>query len=186
LDYNATFFGPGSLNNLSEVIQVLKTIIEWIQSLQGPAALTDNDLKFQYSKFCLSLSNICKCEINEFRIQILIEMIVLTGLVTRGHHVADRAYPAKGKGSYKLLRDNKVAEESMMETMQVLGFQLGIGRQSHQENLCCEARPERNEIWDCFYRGQSLFLLRPTGDESGMAVFCKEYGKEEWTKVSPS
>ena len=67
----------------------------------------------------------------------------------------------------------------MMETMQMLGFQLGIDRQSHQENLCCEARPERNEICDCFYRFQSLFLLRLSGDESGMAVFCKEYGKEE-------
>jgi hypothetical protein len=112
-------------------------------------------------------------------------MLVLTGFVTTGHHVADRAYPAKGKGSYKLLHDNNVLDESMMVTMQMLGFQLGISRQSHQENLCCEARPERNEIWDCFYRGQSLFLLRPTGGDSGMAVFCKAYGQRDWVKVSP-
>ena len=161
--------------------------MQWIQSWHSPATPTDNELKLQYSKFCLSLSNICTCEINEFRIQILIEMIVLTGLVTTGHHVADRAYPVKGKGSYKLMRDNKVVDESMMETMEKLGFQLGICRQSHQENLCCEARPERHEIWDCFYRGQSLFLLRPSdGDDSGMAVFSKEYGKEDWTQVSPT
>jgi hypothetical protein len=185
LDYNALFFGPDSLDNLWQVVEFLKTIIEWIDSLHSPTSLSDGELKLQYSHFCLSLADICKCEINEFRIQILIEMIVLAGLVTKGHHVADRGYPAKGKGSYKLLQDNKVGDESMIETMQMLGFQLGISRQSLQENLCCESRPERNEIWDCFYRGQSLFLLRPCGGDGGMAVFCKAYGKRNWIKVSP-
>jgi hypothetical protein len=138
LDYNATFFGPDSLDNLWQVVEFLKTIIEWIDSLHSPTSLSDGELKSQYSHFCLSLADICKCEINEFRIQILIEMIVLAGLVTKGHHVADRGYPAKGKGSYKLLQDNKVGDESMIETMQMLGFQLGISRQSLQENLHCK------------------------------------------------
>jgi hypothetical protein len=112
-------------------------------------------------------------------------MMVLTGLVTKGHHVADGAYPAKGKGSYKLLLDNKVGEESMIVTMQMLGAKFGIIQQSHQENLCCEARPERNKIWDLFYRGQSLFLLRSSGEDGGMAIFCKVYGNRDWIKVSP-
>jgi hypothetical protein len=98
-------------------------------------------------------------------------MMVLSGLVTKGHHVADRAFPAKGKGSYKLLRDNKVGQDSMIVTMKMLGAKLGITQQSHQENLCCEARPERHNIWDCFFRNQSLFLLCSRGEDGGMAVF---------------
>jgi hypothetical protein len=43
------------------------------------------------------------------------------------------------------LQDNKVGEELMIATMQMLGFELDISRQSHQENLCCEGRPERNK-----------------------------------------
>jgi hypothetical protein len=185
LDYYTLFFGLDSFDKLEQVVNVLKHIIEWIQSLDSPTSPSNEELKSQYAQFCSHLSDICICEINEFRIQILIEMIVLTGLVTQGHHVADRAYPAKGKGSYKLLRDNQVGEESMIVTMQMLGAELGISQQSHQENLCCEARPERNQIWDCFYRGQSLFLLCSCGRDGRMAVFCKVFGHRDWIKVSP-
>jgi hypothetical protein len=126
LDYNTIFFGRDSSNNLGCVVMVLKTIIKWIESLHSPTSLSDGELKIQWSQLCLSLLDICKCEINEFQIQILIEMMVLTGLVTKGHHVSDRAYPAKGKGPYKILQENKVGEELMIVTMKMLGFELGI------------------------------------------------------------
>jgi hypothetical protein len=146
--------------------------------------MTDDEHKAQFSEFISSLSDVCNCEINEFRLQLLIEMIVLTGLATKGQHVADQAYPAKGKGSFKFLQDNKVGEDSMVDTMKMLGFKLGISRQSYLENLCCEARPERKEIWDVFYKGQSLFFLKPNGGDGGMAVFQKRYGERDWEMIS--
>jgi hypothetical protein len=124
-------------------------------------------------------------QINKFRMQILIKMMVLAAFVSKGHHVADRAYPAKRKGSYKHLQDNKVVEELMIVAMQRFGTELGISRHSHLENLCCESRPERNNIWDRFYHGQSLFLLCPSDGDGAMAIFCKDYGKRDWIKVSP-
>jgi hypothetical protein len=111
--------------------------------------------------------------------QILIKMMVLAGFVSKGHRVADQMSPTKGKGSYKHLQDNKVGEELMIVTMQILDTELGISRQSNLKNLCCKSRPERNHIWDCFYRGQSLFLLRPSGGDGAMALFRKYYGKRE-------
>jgi hypothetical protein len=118
--------------------------------------------------------------------QILIKMMVLAGFVcSKGHRVADQRSPVKGKGSYKHLQDNKVGEELMIETMQMLGTELGISQQSNLKNLCCESRPERKHIWDCFYRGQSLFLLRPSGGDGAMALFRKYYRKRDWIMVSP-
>jgi len=112
-------------------------------------------------------------------------MLVLSGLVSKGHHIADRAYPTKGKGSCKHLQQNKVEDRDMMVTLQMLGEKFGISRPSFLENLCCEARPERDKVWDLFYRGQSLVLLRPVGVDGKMAVYCKPYGEKEWNKLFP-
>jgi hypothetical protein len=60
--------------------------------------MTDDEHMAKFTQFISSLSDVCICEINEFRLQLLIKMVGLTGLTCKGQHVADRAYPAKGKG----------------------------------------------------------------------------------------
>ena len=67
----------------------------------------------------------------------------------------------------------------------MLGTKLGISRQAYLENICCEARPERKDVWDVFFKGQSLFLLLPIGVDGKLAVFRKRYGGREWEKLFP-
>ena len=124
-------------------------------------------------------------QIGEFRLQLLFELLVLTGVVSKGMHVADHTYPVQGKGSYRHLRESKVEEADMMPTMQLLGVKLGVERQAHQECLCCEAWPNRKQtIVDVFFRDQSLFLLRQTPSRE-WAVYRKQYGRREWELLFP-
>jgi hypothetical protein len=59
--------------------------------------------------------------IGELQRQIIVEILVSTGPVSKkGHHVADQPHPDKGTGSFLLLQENKVPEESMVTTMQML------------------------------------------------------------------
>jgi hypothetical protein len=165
------------------MVLIMIEIIEWIER-SDPLVSLDADLqRTKYSQFCSSFANVCQCEIQGFRLQIMIELMVLSGLVSKGHHMADHAYPVKGRGSYKHLDENNVLEKDMMVTMELLGERLGISRHSLQENILCEARPGRGDVWDVFYFGQSLFLLRPFGSEGKMGVCCKEYGTKEWVPL---
>lgn len=185
LDFNDCFFGSYSGLNLESVLKVMRDLIEWIESCQFET-LSDSELQEKYSSFCSSFATVCpKCEIKDFRLQLMIELLVLTGFVGMGLHITDRAFPVKGRGSYVHLKQNKVADEDMMPTMQMLGTKLGISRQAYLENICCEARPERKDVWDVFFKGQSLFLLLPIGVDGKLAVFRKRYGGREWEKLFP-
>jgi hypothetical protein len=170
---------------LELVIKVMRELIEWIE-LCAFETLTDSELQAKYSWFCSSFASVCpKCEIKEFRLQLMIELLVLTGFVRTGLHITDRAFPVVGRGSYVHLKQNQVADKDMMPTMQMLGSKIGISRQSYLKNLCCEARPERKEVWDVFFKWQSLFLLLPYGVDGKFAVFRKHYGEREWVKLFP-
>jgi hypothetical protein len=141
--------------------------------------------KAECLRFCSSFSDIGKCEIGEFRLQLLFELLVLTGVVSQGHHVADHSYPVQGKGSFRHLQESNVAEVDMMATMQLLGVKLGIERQAYQECLCCEAWPkQKQKIVDVFFQYQSLFLLRRNAS-GGWAVYRKRYGRREWELLFP-
>jgi hypothetical protein len=85
----------------------------------------------------------------------------------------------KGRGSYHHLRENGVTEETMIPTMQMLGTKLGLHRQAHLENLCCESRPQRKKAWDIFFKGMDLYLLRSDTD-GALAVYRKKYGERKW------
>jgi hypothetical protein len=185
LDFSDCFFGIYSGLYLEFVIKVMRELIEWIE-LCAFETLTDSELQAKYSWFCSSFASVCpKCEIKEFRLQLMIELLVLTGFVRTGLHITDRAFPVVGRGSYVHLKQNQVADNDMMPTMQMLGSKIGISRQSYLENLCCEARPERKEVWDVFFKWQSLFLLLPYGVDGKLAVFRKHYGEREWVKLFP-
>jgi hypothetical protein len=178
IDFEKLYFGSESANNLDKVIGVLEQFIEWIETVD-PLSLTDHDRKTQFKKFSDLFSRECRCEIGEFRLQLIAELLVLTGLVENGLEVAQRVYPVKEKGSYKHLMQNGVPEEKMIPTMEMLGTKLGLHCLAHLENLCCESYPERKDAWDVFFKGMNLYLIRRSSSGASR-VYKKKYGQKQW------
>jgi hypothetical protein len=110
--------------------------------------------------------------------------VVLSGLMSNGIEVVDLVYPVTGKGSFNHSKQDKVEEVNMIPPIQLLGTELGVHPRVHKDYLCCEASPQRIDVWDLFFRGMKLYLIR-TDESIGGSLAAKEnkYGCKEWYKV---
>ncbi len=146
--------------------------------------VSDSEHKDNCQEFCERFKSICKCEIGHFRLQIMMELLGLSGLVSEemdGLRVTDSVYPVKALGSYKHLSENGVEPgDDMISMIEIIGQKLGINRRAYVENLICEARPEQNQVWDVFFESQRLYILKIEAVSGNLMVHKKRYGEQEW------
>ena len=122
-------------------------------------------------------------EMNSFRLHLLIELPVLTDMVSKGHNVVDRRYPVQGCPSFTHLVEHGVKEQSMTLAMHFLGNKLAVGTQAVVDNVCDESWPHVGDSWDVFYKGQSLYRVAPV-EEGVYQVVAKHYGETEWEPLN--
>jgi hypothetical protein len=182
------FFGVYATGHgtLEKVLVVMRELQEWNETT-NLKALLDDDYKMMCVDFCDKFEKVCKCEMGELRLQVLIDMLVLTGMVKRGHNIVDRSYPVEGHPSYQhlveYLEEDQERDGSMTTALHFLGNKLGIPSQAVVNNICGQSIKGgiHNTGWEVFFRGQSLYKVGfHQGMDGGYAVFDKPYGERNW------
>ena len=120
--------------------------------------------------------SICVCGIGEFRLQILIQLLVLSGLIQSNLSIVDRIYPIPGQWSYIHLESCGVDPAEMFDCMTILGYKLGISRMSYLENLLRETQPDQEEMKDIFFKHQTFYKVN-LSETGKYMVQEKPYGE---------
>ncbi|MFM8622593.1 MAG: hypothetical protein ACKOB3_04355 [Holophagaceae bacterium] len=95
-------------NRLSQVVAVLCSHIDWINSLVGLGDLPVVDMplsmiKSRCDKTIKDIANIASCQFSHFRLGILTSILSGCGLLGHGRHLRHLMFPVKGSASFKHL-----------------------------------------------------------------------------------
>jgi hypothetical protein len=165
---------------LRQVVACLRKMLGWFNEqdihVTTPLCHVRDHLKACHEEL-LAIGNV---EYGEFRLQILIQLAALTGVVLEARPLlADFAYPAKGMASYHHLHviggvEESSFEEAMLQIKHEL--QMPTAGQNEIETVLCESSPGRYlEKDDVFFWGQDLHRLTKEG-----RVECKPWMLVAW------
>jgi hypothetical protein len=121
---------------------------------------------------------------SQSQFQVLVNILVLAGFVSKGHEVVERSYPVEGSSSYIHLTGQFYEDVgAMTRALHLLGNRLGIDSQALVTNVCGESFLEESKSQDVFFKGQCLYKV--SRQTNGVyAVFEKSYGYTFWYPIT--
>ena len=167
-------------------MDILLKLLDWVDKHGG--CCTMKDFSTALGQFSEDLGAIARVELADFRLNLFVQLMVLSGCTTGGCKILDKAFPAKDRGSYKTLTEvGRVKNPDDFEpVMQELSEALGLPRYRGQqmEGMCCENRPKRDNVNDYLFRNMTLFMSWVMSDGVTVVPVMKLYGETmEWLPV---
>ena len=183
LPFELMFGGFYKVGVLDPICGIMTNVVSWIEDTVDFTEMLDEEYSRVCLDFCTEMNNLTKCEMGEFRFQILINLLVLTGMVNAGHNVVNRRYPIPRHPSYQHLVE-VLTEEFPVEfttKLHFLGNKFGVQSQAVVDNICSGSWSQAESSFDVFYRGQSLYRVGNIPHlDGGYGVLEKTYGETKW------
>ena len=178
----ADLFGEDIELKRNQVVAVLLDLVTWVEA--NGDTCTSLDLRSALKNANTKLRPI-KVELDEFRLTMFVQIVVLSGLVKTGANVLTQSYPVEQRGSYKTLVESGVRPCDIDLALHQLSAELGLERHrgDFSECICCESRPSRQMVVDVFFCGMDLFHLMWDNKSCRFRSFVKRHGRHEWQPV---
>ena len=171
---------PNGKQNLDRAILELQAALAWAKSRTSVSSVITITYLRDLAKRIPNIS--------DFRIQFLMPIYVLSGLLNKNLKMADIAFPSEGMGSWRALIKAGYDPNEFQNTMKTVSKYIGLKlpRDGLMENVLCEGDKVSkggDPSTDIFFFGQNLYNY--WGDKNdNCQVFCKQFGEREWALAS--
>jgi hypothetical protein len=170
-DFNEIFFtsGESSRQRRAAVLSSLKSLVDWSKEHGESASNSAFEHKLQETsltmreQFC-NIPSKFKCdspELSGFRLILFLQMSFLSGHMQQGGGLLARLHPTEGLGSYQHLVDvGRIDPKDIEVVMRLISDKLCLTpyQPSVIEQLLCESKPNRGDVWDFLIDGCDSFM----------------------------
>jgi hypothetical protein len=175
------YFGTNDQDDkmLREVVDEIHRLVVWARKNKPPATQEATYRRLSVIKHLVK-------GVNDFRIGMIFPLLACSGILGQsGLAHAGNVWPSNGQAAASYLSSLGVEQTNYPKALHILNhwiLRVPAQRLDIGENVLCEIS-RKNEKWDIFYRGQSIFRLTEYGN--GFVLEEKQYGKGCWFQVAP-
>ena len=146
-------------------VEILSNLVEWVERKGDTCQTSEFRKALIDTNQNLNLHDL-KVELDEFRLTVFVQLVVLSGVAKKGCKVLTRSCPVENRGSFKTLQDCRTDMRNVDSALHQLSQELGLSqfRADIAECICCEARQERANVVDVMFQNQDSF--HPMWDHS--------------------